>query len=72
MAKHTPAASPNALLRRPQVEIETGLSCSTIYQRIKDKTFPAAIQLGPRAVAWRRSDIEAFLANPAGYKTGAV
>ncbi|RFP39141.1 AlpA family transcriptional regulator, partial [Klebsiella oxytoca] len=24
--------------------------------------------LGPRAVGWRAGDIEAFLANPAGYK----
>ncbi|MDW3681627.1 AlpA family phage regulatory protein [Cupriavidus sp. CV2] len=57
-----------AILRRAQVESETGLSRSTIYQRIKNKTFPAAVQLGPRAVGWRRGDIDAFLANPAGYR----
>lgn len=56
------------ILRRKQVEFETGLSRSSIYQRIKDKTFPAAIQLGPRAVGWRRGDIDAFLADPSGYK----
>jgi len=56
------------ILRRRQVEAATGLSRSSIYQRIKEKTFPAAIQLGPRAVGWRAGDIEAFLANPAGYK----
>ncbi|WP_439683407.1 AlpA family phage regulatory protein [Cupriavidus oxalaticus] len=56
------------ILRRKQVEQETGLSRSTIYQRIKDKTFPPAVQLGPRAVGWRRGDIDAFLADPAGYK----
>lgn len=55
-------------LRRRQVEAATGLSRSSIYQRIKEKTFPAAVQLGPRAVGWRAGDIEAFLANPAGYK----
>lgn len=57
-----------AILRRKQVEQETGLSRSTIYSRIKLKTFPAAVQLGPRSVGWRRGDIDAFLANPAGYK----
>ncbi|WP_233831785.1 helix-turn-helix transcriptional regulator [Paraburkholderia sp. ZP32-5] len=57
-----------AILRRKQVESATGLSRSTIYQRIKNKTFPAAIQLGPRSVGWRAADIEAFLANPAGYR----
>ncbi|MDR9384319.1 AlpA family transcriptional regulator [Ralstonia sp. 11b] len=56
------------ILRRRQVEAATGLSRSSIYQRIKEKTFPAAVQLGPRAVGWRAGDIEAFLANPAGYK----
>jgi prophage regulatory protein len=57
-----------AILRRKQVESETGLSRSTIYQRIKGKTFPPAVKLGPRAVGWRRGDIDAFLADPSGYK----
>lgn len=59
------------ILRRKQVESETGLSRSSIYARIKLKTFPSAIQLGPRAVGWRRGDIDAFLANPAGYRASA-
>ncbi|CAN7463607.1 Prophage CP4-57 regulatory protein (AlpA) [compost metagenome] len=57
-----------AIIRRKQVEQETGLSRSTIYSRIKLKTFPPAIPLGPRAVGWRRGDIDAFLANPSGYR----
>lgn len=60
--------SANTILRRRSVEAATGLSRSTIYQRIKNHTFPAAIQLGPRAVGWRAGDIDAFLADPAGYK----
>lgn len=59
------------ILRRKQVESATGLSRSTIYQRIKDKTFPPAVQLGPRSVGWRAGDIDAFLADPAGYKAQA-
>lgn len=59
------------ILRRKQVEFETGLSRSTIYQRIKTKTFPPAVQLGPRAVGWRRGDIDQFLADPAGYRAAA-
>jgi prophage regulatory protein len=57
-----------AVLRRKQVEREVGLSRSTIYQRIKDGTFPKPIQLGARAVGWRASDIEQFLVDPAGYR----
>jgi prophage regulatory protein len=56
------------ILRRKQVEAATGLSRSTIYARIRDKTFPPAIQLGPRAVGWRAGDIDAFLASPASYR----
>jgi prophage regulatory protein len=56
------------ILRRKQVQAATGLSRSTIYQRIKAGTFPAAIQLGPRAVGWRAGDIDAFLASPANYR----
>ena len=50
------------ILRRPQVEARTGLSRSTIYQRIKDGTFPRPISLGMRAVGWLDSEITAWLA----------
>jgi prophage regulatory protein len=60
--------NPNAFLRRLQVEKETGLSCRTIYRRIRDKTFPAPVQIGPHSVAWRVGDIDAWLANPAAYR----
>lgn len=59
------------ILRRKQVEAATGLSRSTIYQRVKDKTFPAPIALGPRAVGWRAGDIDTWLADPTGYKAHA-
>jgi prophage regulatory protein len=58
-----------AILRRKQVEQVVGLSRSTIYQRIKDGTFPKAVSLGGRMVGWRASDIELFLVDPAGYRT---
>ncbi|MEM5387903.1 AlpA family phage regulatory protein [Paraburkholderia phymatum] len=55
-------------MRRSEVERETGLSRSTIYQRIKAGTFPEPVHLGARSVGWRVADIEAFLASPAGYQ----
>jgi prophage regulatory protein len=66
MSERFPVAS--IILRRKQVEAITGLSRSTIYQRIKEKTFPAAIHLGPRAVGWRAADIDEWLGNPLGYR----
>lgn len=60
--------TPLEILRRKHVESATGLARSTIYDRIKGGTFPAPVKLGARSVGWRRRDIDAWLANPAGYK----
>jgi prophage regulatory protein len=56
------------ILRRKQVEAETGLSKTSIYTRIRAKTFPAPVRLGQRSVGWRAGDIDAFLADPNGYR----
>lgn len=50
-----------SILRRKQVEARTGLSRSTIYDRIKAGTFPAPISLGAKAVGWIESEIDAWL-----------
>jgi prophage regulatory protein len=50
-----------AILRRKQVQTRTGLSRSTIYQRISDGTFPKPVSLGARAVGWIESEIDAWL-----------
>jgi predicted DNA-binding transcriptional regulator AlpA/phage terminase small subunit len=63
--------APNSIMRRQDVEREIGLSRTTIYHRMKDGTFPAAVKLGARSVGWRVADIEAFLANPAAYRATA-
>ncbi|MGF6370781.1 putative DNA-binding transcriptional regulator AlpA/phage terminase small subunit [Paraburkholderia sp. RAU6.4a] len=63
--------TPNAIMRRVEVERETGLSRSTIYQRVKDGTFPAPLKIGPGSTGWRVADIEAFLASPAEYRVRA-
>jgi len=59
------------ILRRRQVEAATGLSRSTMYERMKAKTFPPSVRLGPRAVGWRAGDISDFLVDPAGYRAPA-
>jgi len=58
----------NAIMRRDEVQRETGLSRSTIYQRVKNGTFPAPLKIGPGSIGWRVADIEAFLSSPADYK----
>jgi prophage regulatory protein len=49
------------LLRRPDVENRTGLSRSTIYEWMKRGEFPQPVKLGARLVAWRESDLTAWL-----------
>lgn len=52
-----------SILRRKQVEARTGLSRSTIYQRIAEGSFPKPVSLGPRAVGWLESEIESWLSS---------
>lgn len=49
------------LLRRPEVEHLTGLSRSCIYKRMEEGSFPKAIPIGGRLVAWKESDIEKWI-----------
>ena len=44
-------------LRRSEVELSTGLSRSTIYRRIQERTFPAPYNLGGSCVRWREQDL---------------
>ena len=49
------------LLRRPDVEAITHLSRAAIYTKMKKGAFPLPVRLGPNSVAWRASDIEAWI-----------
>lgn len=56
------ALTRQTILRRKQVEARTGLSRSTIYERIKTGAFPTPVSLGARAVGWLESEIDSWLA----------
>lgn len=49
------------LIRRPEVEARIGLSRSTIYDWMKRGDFPQPVKLGERLVAWKESDITAWM-----------
>lgn len=53
--------NPESILRRQQVQARTGLSRSTIYDRMSKGTFPKAVSLGARSVGWFESDIDSWL-----------
>jgi prophage regulatory protein len=46
-----------SFLRLPEVKALTGLSKTSLYALIREKRFPAPVRLGPRAVAWVRSEV---------------
>ena len=49
------------ILRLPAVTARTGLSRSTIYQRIAEGRFPKPVPLGGRAVGWVEAEINDWL-----------
>ena len=53
-----PASHTETVLRLPAVKAVTGRGRSSIYA---DPTFPKPIKLGPRAVGWLKSEIDAWL-----------
>ena len=50
------------LMTRPEVEALLHMGRSTIYRLMRDGQLPTPIRIGPRAVRWRRAEIEAHLA----------
>ena len=51
----------NHLLRLPEVRDAVGLKTTAIYDAIRKGSFPSPVRIGDRAVAWRESDIEAWI-----------
>jgi prophage regulatory protein len=51
----------NFLLRRQQVELQTGLARSTIYKLIALGLFPTPVRITRKAVAWTQSSINQWI-----------
>lgn len=49
------------MLRMAAVSQITGKCKSSIYQGIKNGTFPAPIKLGARSIGWLSTDIDAWI-----------
>jgi len=59
------------ILRRRQVEAETGYSRSTIHLRIAQRLWPRPVSLGPRSVGWPAAEVAALNAARIAGKTDA-
>lgn len=57
----TAATKPARLLRLPAVLERTGLGKSSVYSGMAAGTFPTPVRLGTRGVAWRESEIAAWV-----------
>lgn len=65
--KHTSAPSPQLppgerFLRIPEVVAMIGMGRSTVYDMLAAGTFPAPVKLAVRVVAWRESEVRAWMA----------
>ena len=54
---------PKKILRLPIVLDRTGLSRSTVYQRVTEGKFPRPVSLGARAVGWIETEVEEWIAH---------
>ena len=54
-------AEGSQLLMLHEVEGMTRLKKSCLYDLMKKGTFPLQIRVAPRAVRWRRTEVEAYL-----------
>jgi prophage regulatory protein len=50
------------LIRSKEVQAITGLPKSSLHNMARAGTFPAPLKLGARAVAWRESDVDEWIA----------
>lgn len=51
------------ILRLPTVLDRTGLSRSTVYQRVAEGNFPKSVSLGARAVGWIEAEVDDWIAH---------
>ena len=59
---------PDRIIRFNTVRARTGLSRSTIYRKITEGTFPAQLKISTNGAGWRESDINRWIADPAGWR----
>lgn len=50
------------IVRLPEAKQMIGVSHMTLWRWEKAGTFPTRIHIGPRAIGWRLSDLQAWIA----------
>ncbi|MET4898957.1 AlpA family phage regulatory protein [Sphingomonadaceae bacterium jetA1] len=60
---------PERIIRMKTVQARTGLSRSTIYRKMTEGTFPAQLKISANGAGWHESEINRWVANPAGWRS---
>lgn len=61
-----------SILRLPEVKARTGLSRSSIYNAIKQGSFPHHVSLGARAIGWVSTEIDQWIVSRVNASKKAV
>ncbi len=61
--KNEVTAAQEVLDRLPALQARINASKTSIYGWMKAGDFPQPVKLGPRAVAWRRSDVDEWISS---------
>jgi len=54
-------AQQRSLIRNHEVRSRVGFSNTTLYEKIKQGTFPRPIKIGDRMVAWNSEEIDSWI-----------
>lgn len=63
LVSEKPPAARDRLMRRSEVQSDTGLSRTSLYRLIAAKDFPSQIRLSANSVAWLRSEVDTWIAD---------
>jgi prophage regulatory protein len=63
MQQSTNAAERLRIIRLPEVIRKTGLSKSTIYDKLRNADFPVPVILGDRAIGFIEGELDAWMMN---------
>jgi predicted DNA-binding transcriptional regulator AlpA len=56
-----PSLPETGFVRQPQVLMLVPVSKSTLWRRVRAKTFPAPVKLSPGVTAWRAEDVRGWI-----------
>lgn len=64
MNRETPS---DKILRMRTVLERSGLSRSTVYQKMQEGTFPQKVKLSEHCCGWRESELNRWMSDPSSY-----